>query len=143
MAIIFDAKVALFEALKSTVPAGVQASFADTGKADRRSQVWLGETTEDDLEPVAMRAGQRKPTAVSGLVDAHALVISPGGPIVAERAVYGLRDAIEGACRLIDPATIPGLIDVRPESAQVDTAETPDGAYSALTVRVRIRGRQT
>lgn len=143
MAIIFETKVRLFEALKSTVPAGVQLSFADTGEANRRSQVWLGETTEDDLEPVAMRAGQRKPTAVSGLVDAHALVISPGGPIVAERAVYELREAIEAACRLIDPATVPGLLAVRPESAQVDTAETPDGAYSALTVRVRVRGRQT
>lgn len=143
MAIIFEAKVRLFEAIRSTAPAGVQVTFADTGKADRRSQVWLGETTEDDLEPVAMRAGQRKPTAVSGLVEAHALVISPGGPIVAERSVYGLREAIDAACRLIDPATVPGLIDVRPESVQVDTAETPDGAYSALTVRVRVRGRQT
>ncbi|MGW3073546.1 hypothetical protein [Kitasatospora sp. NPDC001132] len=143
MAIIFETKVRLFEALKTSVAAGVQVTFADAGKADRRSQVWLGETTEDDLEPVAMRAGQRKPTAVSGLVEAHALVISPGGPIAAERAVYELREAVEAACRLIDPATVPGLTDVRPESVQVDTAETPDGAYSALTVRVRVRGRQT
>ncbi|MFF2039379.1 hypothetical protein ACFVVX_03030 [Kitasatospora sp. NPDC058170] len=143
MSLIFETKVALFEAFKTRVPSGVQVSFADTGKADRRSQVWLGETTEDDLEPVAMRAGARKPTAVSGYVEAHGLVISPAGPIVAERAVYGLRECIAEACRSIDPATIPGLIDVRPESVQVDTAETTDGAYSALTVRVRIRGRQT
>ena len=143
MALIFDAKVALFERLKVLVPPGVQCTFADSGKADRRSQVWLGETTEDDLEPVAMRAGVRKPTAVSGYVEAHALVMSPGGPIVAERAVYGLRECIAEACRSLDLGAVPGLIDVRPESAQVDTAETTDGAYSALTVRVRVRGRET
>lgn len=143
MALIFDAKVALFEALKARVPASTQCTFADTGKADRRSQVWLGETTDEDLEPVAMRAGPRKPTSVSGYVEAHALTISPGGPIVAERAVYELRDCIADACMSIDRASIPGLLDVRPESASVDSAETTDGAYSALTVRVRVRGRVT
>ncbi|WP_030244204.1 hypothetical protein [Streptomyces sp. NRRL S-350] len=143
MAVIFDAKVALFEALKVALPSRVQVSFADTGEANRRAHVWLGETTEEDLEPVAMRAGQAKPTAVNGLVDVHGFYVSPGGPIEAERFVYGLREIVAAACRLIDPATVPGLIDVRPESVQVDTAETPDGAYSALTVRVRVRGRQT
>ncbi|WP_371800892.1 hypothetical protein OHA38_20460 [Streptomyces sp. NBC_01732] len=143
MALIFEAKVALFEALKGLVPAGTQCSFADTGKADRRSQVWLGETTDEDLEPVAMRAGPRKPTAVTGYVEAHALVVSPGGPMAAERAVYELRDSIADACRSIDRVAIPGLLDIRPESASVDSAETTDGAYSALTVRVRVRGRVT
>ncbi|MFC9651464.1 hypothetical protein [Streptomyces sp. NPDC056937] len=143
MALIFEVKVALYEALKGLVPANTQCTFADTGKADRRSQVWLGETTDEDLVPTAMRAGVRKPTAVSGYVEAHALVISPGGPIVAERAVYGLRDHIKDACDAIDRASIPGLLDVRPESATVDTAETTDGAYSALTVRVHVRGRVT
>ncbi|MET9617116.1 hypothetical protein [Kitasatospora indigofera] len=143
MALIFEAKVVLFERLKALVPATVQCTFADAGKADRRQQVWLGETTEDDLEPVAMRAGSRKPTAVSGLIEAHALVILPGGPVGAERAVYALREYIAEACRSLDPGAVPGLIDVRPESATVDTAETTDGAYSALTVRVRVRGRET
>ncbi|MEV7467199.1 hypothetical protein AB0O20_11960 [Streptomyces kronopolitis] len=143
MALIFDAKVALFEALKTTVPTGVQCTFAETGKADRRQQVWLGASTDDDLAPVAMRDGPRKPTSVTGYVEAHALVISPGNPIDAERGVYVLRDAITGACAAVDRNSVPGLVDMRPESASVETSETTDGAYSALTMRVRVRGRVT
>ncbi|MER5638427.1 hypothetical protein ABT095_15880 [Kitasatospora sp. NPDC002227] len=143
MALIFEAKVRLFEALKAATPAHVRVTFADTGETSRRTQMWLGETTEDDLEPVAMRAGSHKPTSVSGTVEVHAVHVSPGGPIEAERYAYGLRDVVTAACRLVDPVTVPGLIDVRPESAQVDTAESTDGAYSALTVRVRVRGRET
>lgn len=143
MSLIFEAKVRLFEAIKAAVPATVQVTFADPGKADRRTQVWLGETAEEDLEPVAMRAGVRKPTSVSGTVEVHAVHVSPGGPIVAERFIYGLREVVMAACSLVDPAAVPGLIDVRPEAVTVDTAESTDGAYSALTVRVRVRGRQT
>ncbi len=143
MALTFDVKVALFDALKARVPAGTQCTFADTGKADRRSHVWLGETTDDDLAPVAMRPGLHKPTSVTGYVDVHALVVSPGGPIQAERSVNVLRDVITLACSAVDPVAIAGLIDVRPESASTETAETTDGAYSALTVRVRVRGRTT
>lgn len=143
MAVIFEVKVRLFEAIKAVLPTSYQVTFADSGKADRRTQVWLGETAEEDLEPVAMRAGARKPTAINGTVEIHAVHVSPGGPVVAERFIYELRDALEAACRLVDSATVPGLIDVRPEAATVDTAESTDGAYSALTVRVRVRGRQT
>ncbi|WP_328691141.1 hypothetical protein OG879_31385 [Streptomyces caniferus] len=135
--------MALFEALKTTVPTGVQCTYAETGKADRRQQVWLGASTDDDLAPVAMRDGPRKPTSVTGYVEAHALVISPGNPIDAERGVYVLRDAITGACAAVDRNSVPGLVDMRPESASVETSETTDGAYSALTMRVRVRGRVT
>ncbi|MFF2406721.1 hypothetical protein [Streptomyces sp. NPDC058092] len=141
--LIFEAKVALFEKLRSLVPAGTQCTFAETGKADRRHQVWLGATTDDELEPVGMRQGTRKPTAVTGYVDAHALVISPGDPIAAERAVYALREHIAEACRSVDRASVAGLVDIRPESSETDTAENTDGAYAALTVRVKIRGRVT
>ncbi|MGW3930132.1 hypothetical protein ACWECC_18815 [Streptomyces microflavus] len=143
MALVFDAKVALFETLKSYVPAGVQCTFAETGKSDRRQQVWLGATGDEELAVTAMRQGPRKPTAVTSYVDVHGLVITPGDPIGAERAVYGLRDAIADACRALAPATVPGLLDVRPESSETETAESTDGAYAALTVRVRIRGRIT
>ncbi|MFI9206196.1 hypothetical protein [Streptomyces sp. NPDC053048] len=143
MALIFDAKAALFDRLKAATPTGVQCTFAETGKSDRRQQVWLGASTDDELQPVAFRQGPRKPTAVTGYVDVHALVITPGDPMGAERAVYGLRDAITEACRSVDPASVPGLLDVRPESSETETAETTDGAYAALTVRVRIRGRVT
>lgn len=141
MTLIFDAKAALFAALKANVPAGVQCTWAETGKADRRQQVWLGATTEAEMNVVAMRQGPRKPTAVTGYVDVHALVMLPGDPIAAERAVYGLRDAIAEACRSVAPTVVTGLLDVRPESSETETAESTDGAYAALTVRVRIRGR--
>ncbi|MFF4430502.1 hypothetical protein ACFYZ4_15175 [Streptomyces sp. NPDC001513] len=141
--LIFDAKVALFQKLKTLVPAGVQCTFAETGKADRRLQVWLGATSDDELVPTGMRAGPAKPTAVTGYVEAHALVISPGDPIAAERAVYGLREHITEACRSLDRASVPGLIDIRPESSETETAENTDGAYAAITVRVKIRGRVT
>ncbi|GAB2572487.1 hypothetical protein GCM10027168_01590 [Streptomyces capparidis] len=143
MALIFEAKVALFDRLKAATPTGVQCTFAETGKSDRRQQVWLGASADDELAPVAFRQGPRKPTAVTGYVDVHALVISPGDPIGAERVVYSLRDAVTEACRAVEPAGVPGLIDVRPESSETETAETTDGVYAALTVRVRIRGRVT
>ncbi|MFI6861294.1 hypothetical protein ACIBKZ_15565 [Streptomyces sp. NPDC050421] len=143
MAIIFEAKAALFERLRALIPAGTQVTFAQTGKQDRRQQIWLGDTADDELEPIAMRAGPRKPTAVSGTLDVHALVTSPGSPIDAERAVHALREHISEACRSIDLRAIPGLIDVRPTSANVETGESTDGAYSVLDVSVRIRGRVT
>ncbi|MEV6399618.1 hypothetical protein AB0M39_33370 [Streptomyces sp. NPDC051907] len=143
MSLIFEAKVALHERLKALVPAGVQCTFAETGQEDRRQQIWLGAITEDEAEPVAMRAGPRKPTAVTGYVEAHAVVITPGDPIAAERGVYGLREHIAEACRSVDRTSVPGLLDIRPESSTVDTAETTDGAFSALTVRVKVRGRVT
>ncbi|MFE2245253.1 hypothetical protein [Streptomyces lavendulae] len=140
MALIFETKVALFEALKSAVPTGVQCTFAETGKADRRQQVWLGATVDDDLAPVGMRDG-RKPTNVTGYVEVNAVVVSPGNPVDAERSVYALRDAISGAVSALDVRAVTGLLDVRPESASVETSETTDGAFSALTMRVRVRGR--
>ncbi|OKH99993.1 hypothetical protein A6A06_23525 [Streptomyces sp. CB02923] len=143
MALVLEAKVALFEALRRAVPRGVQCTFAETGKSDRRQQVWLGATGDEELTVSAMRQGPRKPMALTSYVDVHALVITPGDPIGAERAVYGLRDAITDACRSVAPASVPGLLDVRPESSETETAESTDGAYAALTVRVRIRGRIT
>ncbi|WP_282793673.1 hypothetical protein [Streptomyces sp. CC224B] len=141
--LIFETKQALFQALKTTVPAGVQCTWAETGKSDRRQQVWLGATLEDETAVTAMRQGPRKPTSVTGFVGVHALVISPGDPMVAERAVYGLREAVWEACRAVAPGSVPGLLDVRPESSETETAESTDGAYAALTVRVRVRGRIT
>ncbi|MFJ9646730.1 hypothetical protein [Streptomyces sp. NPDC101206] len=143
MALIFEAKSALFDALKAAVPAGVQCTWSETGKADRRQQVWMGATTEDDMSVTAFRQGPRKPTAVTGFVEVHALVIVPGSPVAAERAVYALRDSITDACAAVAPGAVPGLLDVRPESSETETAESTDGAYAALTVRVRIRGRVT
>jgi hypothetical protein len=140
---MFNVKSALHETLTTIVPAGIQVTYAETGKADRRLQIWLGESTDEDLEVAAFRAGTRKPTNVSGTIEAHAVAVTPGKPIEAERAVYGLREHIAEACRSLDRASVPGLIDLRPESASVDTAETTDGAYSALTVRVHVRGRLT
>ncbi|MFD3904140.1 hypothetical protein HXS80_15850 [Streptomyces sp. CB04723] len=142
MALIFDAKVRLFDALKAVTPGDVQCTFAETGDTSRRKQVWLGATVDDDLAPVAMRAGA-KPTNITGYVEAHAVVTTPGNPIDAERAVYGIRDYVKQACAAVnaDLASVPGLLDVRPESASVESTETTDGAYSALTVRVRVRGR--
>ncbi|MFE0692776.1 hypothetical protein [Streptomyces sp. NPDC058869] len=142
MALIFDTKVALFERLRGVVPADVQCSFAETGDTSRRKTVWLGASTDDDLAPVAMRSGA-KPTNVTGYVEVHGVVTTPGNPIDAERAVYGIRDYVKDACAamLADLASVPGLLDVRPESASVESTETTDGAYSALTVRVRVRGR--
>ncbi|MEV0126347.1 hypothetical protein AB0I16_33185 [Streptomyces sp. NPDC050703] len=142
MALIFDAKVALFEALKVVMPSGVQCSFAETGDTSRRKTVWLGATTDDDLAPVAMRAGP-KPTNVTGYVEVQAVVVTPGNPVDAERQVYEIRDHVKTACAALNanlPA-VPGLLDVRPESASVESTETTDGAYSALTLRVRVRGR--
>jgi hypothetical protein len=142
VALIFDAKVALFDALKAAVPAGVQCTFAETGDNSRRKSVWLGATTDDDLAPAAMRSGA-KPTNVTGYVEAHAVVTTPGDPIAAERAVYEIRDHVKEACGALNAnlASVPGLLDVRPESASVESTETTDGAYAALTVRVRVRGR--
>jgi hypothetical protein len=142
MALIFDAKVALFDKLKAAVPTGVQCTFAETGDTSRRKAVWLGATTDDDLAPVAMRSGA-KPTNVTGYVEAHAVVTTPGDPIAAERAVYEIRDHVKAACAALnaDLPSVPGLLDVRPESASVESTETTDGAYAALTVRVRVRGR--
>ncbi|MFE5621727.1 hypothetical protein ACFQ8S_06895 [Streptomyces virginiae] len=140
MALIFETKSALFDALKAAVPTGVQCTWAETGKADRRQQVWLGAAVDDETAPVAMRAGA-KPTNVTGYVEVNAVVISPGNPIDAERALYALRTVICGAVAGVDVRAVTGLIDVRPESTSVETSETTDGAYSALTMRVRIRGR--
>lgn len=142
MALIFDAKVALFGRLQASVPAGVQCTFAETGDNSRRKQVWLGSTTDDDLVSAAMRAGA-KPTNVTGYVEVHAVVITPGKPMDAERAVYEIRDGVKDACLALngDLPSVPGLLDVRAESATVETIETTDGAYSALTLRVRVRGR--
>lgn len=142
MALIFDAKVALYERMKAAAPTGVQCTFAETGDNSRRKQVWLGATADDDLAPVAMRAGA-KPTNVTGYVEVHAVVITPGDPITAERAVYEIRDFVKDACGALngDLPSVRGLLDVRPESASVESTETTDGAFSALTVRVRVRGR--
>jgi hypothetical protein len=143
VALTFDAKVALFERLKANVPAGVQCTFAESGDTSRRRQIFLGSTTDDDVAAVAMRDGPKKPTSVTGYVEVHALCITPGDPVAAERGVYELRDVIAEACSQVDRTAVKGLVDLRPESATVDTAETTDGAYSALTVRVRVRGRVT
>ncbi|MEV6730069.1 hypothetical protein [Streptomyces sp. NPDC051364] len=143
MSFTFEAKSALFDALKAAVPAGVQCTWAETGKADRRQQVWMGATTEDDMAVTALRQGPRKPTAVTAFVDVHALVVQPGSPMAAERSVYVLREAIADACRAVPAGAVPGLLDVRPESSETETAESTDGAFAALTVRVRIRGRVT
>ncbi|MEU8791557.1 hypothetical protein [Streptomyces sp. NPDC048643] len=142
MALIFDAKVALFEALKAATPGGTQVTFAETGDTGRRQQVWLGATTDDDLAPAAMRSGP-KPTNVTGYVEVHAVAITPGNPIDAERAVYAIRDNVKDACGAMNAnlAAVPGLLDVRAESTSVESTETTDGAYSALTLRVRVRGR--
>ncbi|AFU62202.1 hypothetical protein TG1_7 [Streptomyces phage TG1] len=142
MALIFDAKVALFERLKATMPTGVQCTFAETGDTARRKAVWLGATTDDDLAPRAMRSGP-KPTDVTGYVEVHAVVNSPGKVLDAERAVYAIRDDVKAACGALnaDLTAVPGLLDVRPEGATVESTETTDGAYSALTLRVRVRGR--
>ncbi|MFF3557325.1 hypothetical protein ACFYXL_28410 [Streptomyces tsukubensis] len=143
MPLIFDAKVALFEALRGRVPAGVQCTFAESGQSDRRRQIWLGATTDEELESSAMRTGPRKPTNVTGYVEVHAVVIAPGDPIGAERGAYALRDLVADACHAVDRASVAGLVDIRPESSTAETAETTDGAYSALTIRVRVRGRTT
>ncbi|MER5894771.1 hypothetical protein [Streptomyces sp. NPDC001876] len=142
MALIFDVKVALYEAIKAAVPGGTQVTFAETGDTGRRRQVWLGATTDDDLAPAAMRAGA-KPTNLTGYVEVHAVVITPGNPIDAERAVYEIRDYVKEACGALGSnlAAVRGLLDVRPESASVESTETTDGAFSALTLRVRVRGR--
>ncbi|MGW0530658.1 hypothetical protein [Streptomyces sp. NPDC003032] len=137
---MFDTKSALFERLKASVPAGVQCTYAETGDNSRRQQVWLGASTDDDLASAGMREG-RKPTNVTGYVEVHAVAISPGNPIDAERSVYVLRDSITEACATVDRTAVTGLVDLRPESAAVETSETTDGAFSALTVRVRVRGR--
>ncbi|MEW2406466.1 hypothetical protein [Streptomyces griseoviridis] len=137
---MFDTKSALFERLKASVPAGVQCTYAETGDNSRRQQVWLGASTDDDLASAGMREG-RKPTNVTGYVEVHGVVISPGNPIDAERGVYVLRDSIAEACATVDRTAVTGLVDLRPESAAVETSETTDGAFSALTVRVRVRGR--
>ena len=142
MALIFDAKVALFGAVKAAMPGGVQVTFAETGDNTRRKSVWLGATTDDDLAPAAMRSGP-KPTNVTGYVEVHAVVLTPGDPINAERSVYEIRDAVKTACVALNAnlAAVPGLLDVRAESATVESTETTDGAYAALTLRVRVRGR--
>jgi hypothetical protein len=140
---MFNVKSALFDALVAAAPAGTQVTFAETGKADRRHQIFLGATTDDDDEVAGMRQGTRKPTNVSGTIEAHALVVTPGKPIDAERAVYGLREVIAEACRSLPRASVEGLQDIRPESGSCDTGETTDGAYSALVVRVHVRGRIT
>lgn len=143
MALIFETKVALFGALKNAVPAGVQCTFAEKGDTGRRRQVWLGASTDDDLQPAGMRDGPRKPTNITGYVEVLAIVVSPGDPLAAERSVYELRDCIAAACTALDRTAVAGLIDLRPESATVETSETTDGAFSALTVRVKVRGRVT
>ncbi|QAY26932.1 hypothetical protein SEA_SHAWTY_7 [Streptomyces phage Shawty] len=142
MALIFDAKVALFEKLKAIAPGDVQCTFAEPGDKARRKAVWFGATTDDDLAPAAMRAGP-KPTNVTGYVEVQAVVITPGKPMDAERSVYAVRDVVKEACGALnaDLASVPGLLDVRAESASVESVETTDGAYSALTLRVRVRGR--
>ncbi|MGW2467958.1 hypothetical protein [Streptomyces bauhiniae] len=142
MALIFDAKVALFAKLRAVVPTGVQCTYAEPGETGRRKAVWFGATTDDDMVPAAMRSGP-KPTNVTGYVEVHAVVTTPGNPIDAERAAYAIRDTVRDACVALnaDLPSVPGLMDVRPESATVETQETTDGAYSALTVRVRVRGR--
>ncbi|MGY5131272.1 hypothetical protein ACWGJW_02425 [Streptomyces nigrescens] len=143
MALIFDTKVALFNALKTAVPAGVQCTFAEKGDTGRKRQVWLGASTDEDLQPVAMRDGARKPTNVNGYVEVLAIVVTPGDPIAAERSIYELRDSVAGACTALDRTTVPGLLDLRPEASTVETSETTDGAFSALTVRIKVRGRIT
>jgi hypothetical protein len=143
MPFMFDVKSALFAAIQSNTPAGTQVAYADPGETARRNVIFLGNATDDDNEVAGMRQGPRKPTNVSGTIEVHAVVITPGKPIDAERAVYGLRDTITDACAGVDRASVAGLMDLRPESASVDTAETTDGAYSALTVRVHVRGRIT
>lgn len=143
MALIFETKVALFEAVRALSPAGVQVTFAETGSADRRRSIWFGSTVDDDMQAVAMKDGPRKPTTVTGYIEVHAYVIYPGDPVAAERAVYELRDVIVAACPNVDRRAVRGLLDVRPESAVVDTGETTDGTLSGLTMRVRVRGRVT
>ncbi|MEU9231219.1 hypothetical protein [Streptomyces subrutilus] len=142
MALIFDAKVALFGAIKAAMPSGIQCTFAETGDTARRKHVWLGATTDDDLAAVAMRSGP-KPTNVTGFIEVHAVVTTPGNPLDAERVVYEIRNHVKTACGALNAnlAAVPGLLDVRAESASVETTETTDGAYSALTLRVRVRGR--
>lgn len=143
MALIFETKVALFDALKAHAPAGTQVTFAENPEGVRKRQLWLGATMDDDLQPVAMRDGPRKPTNVTGYIDVSARSVSPAGALAAERSVNELREAITSACAALDRTSVPGLMDVRPESAAVETLETTDGAHSALVVRVRVRGRVT
>lgn len=143
MTLVFDTKVALFEALKANAPGGTQCTFAQTGDADRGKQIWLGETIDDELKTAAFHAQPRKPTDVSASVDVHLLATSPGDPMDAERQVYALREAAVSACVSVDRAAIPGLMDLRAESAAVETGESADGSFSMMTIRVRIRGRVT
>jgi hypothetical protein len=143
VSVVYETKLALFEALKLAVPPATQCTFAQTGKADRRNQVWLGATGDDDLQVVGFRSGTKKPTNISGYVDVHAVCISPGNPADAERNLAVLRAAIVEAVASVDRSSVPGLLDLRAESGEVDTSETTDGAFSELVLRVRVRGRVT
>ncbi|MGW0523053.1 hypothetical protein [Crossiella sp. NPDC003009] len=138
--VIYDAKQALFALLRSRFGSRAQVTWADPGRDARRVSVWFGETVEPTIEPTAMVAGRRKPSRLTAELTVRAVAVVPGDPQRAERAVYGLRAEIDAVVLDgFDPATVPGLIDLRPVRATVTNGETTAGSAAQIDYVVRVR----
>ncbi|MFE0020525.1 hypothetical protein [Amycolatopsis sp. NPDC059021] len=142
MYVVLAAKLALFESLKARFAGtGVQVSYAEP--ADARSRcVWFTDTTEPDIEPVAMAVGRRKPSNITAEVTVRAWANAPGDPIRAETAVYELRAEIERAVLDdFDPHRVSGLMDVRPVRVAVTNGENGNGSTAVADVTLSLRAR--
>jgi len=145
LSVVFETKLALFEALKLRFGGGPMktlVTWADPADKAFSRSVWFTESTEPELEAVALVAGRRKPTNLTAELTIRAVAVAPGDPINAERAVYQLRAEIEKA--VLDdftPDAVPGLVDVRPIRATVTNGESPSGTAAMCDFTVRVRAR--
>lgn len=141
--VVFAAKEAVYAALREAFR-GTKCvvSWADPGADLARRAVWFTETVEPEITATAMVPGRRKPSTVIAEVSIRAVAAESGDPIHAERAVTGLKTAIVDAVLGMDPATVPGLTDLRPVRTLTTNGEHASvGTASQCDVVIRMRAR--
>ncbi|MBM7770900.1 hypothetical protein JOD54_001104 [Actinokineospora baliensis] len=146
MSVVLATKEALFAALTARA-SGTQThvTWADPGKLARSTGIWFVDTIESEMTSTGMVPGRRKPTSVEAELNVRVVAVAPGDPVAAEHVVYALRALVEAAALDdLDPASIPGLIDLRPIRSTVASGETGDGRPAAqcdVVLKIRATSR--
>ena len=143
MSVVFDTKVAVFATIKARFSGtGALVSWGDPGTDARTTSLWWTDTVEPSLTPRAMVQGRRKPTDVEAELTLRIVCAAPGDPINAERKTYATRAEVEAAVLDdFDPATVPGLVDLRPVRADTTAGESPLGTASMCDFVMKLRAR--
>lgn len=120
----------------------VQVGYGDPGGTSRRQRVWLGSTTDGEVEPVALRAGRRRRDETYVLkVHVEVIAAHPTPEGNEARAVELVREVEE--CLADDPTVgaVPNLLWAVVSALGMDTTETPDGPRTVVTLDLTAHAR--